>query len=217
MRLYEEYLQRHGIVDVPLVHHSSFTTIFLNLNSDFDLRNPSIWESFYSTSDVRTGFLEIVWNKAEGRPGRYKIGFYYISHDSYYNGVIKFKYQGITELLWDEYESFMFSLVNSLNTSCLFLTENKAILANWELFVHGCDYFFSQQNGDIKYLLFHSLDKENSEVDRLGYIHEVLRKIYNFQPLLVRCWEEEFLNRVHSQSEWLTKLIESKCKNSMHQ
>jgi len=217
MRLYEEYLQRHGIVDVPLVHHSSYSSIFLNLPHSLDLQNLSIWESIHNNTNVRAGFLEVVWSKSENRPGRYNLGFYYIGHDSYYNGNIRFKYHKVVELLWDEYEFYIFNLVNSLNSSHLFHSESKAILAGWELFVHGCDYFFSQQSGDLKYLLFHSLDKENDESYRLGYINEVLRRIYNSQPLLVRYWEEEILNRIRNQSEWLIKLIELKCKKNTHQ
>lgn len=211
MRLYEEYLQRHGIHDVPLAHHCSFSSLFLQM----PLLQPRV-DDFWTITGARCGFWECVWGKADNRPGRYQVGFYFVPHDSMRNGSVDLKYYPITELRWDEYESYIFAMANRVSPGQL-LSPDEAVLCAWEMFVHGCDSWLAQQSGDIKYLLFQSLDKDNSPTDRLGYHKELLRRIYSVMPSLVKSWDDEFYHRLHFQSDWLLDLIESSCKRNTPQ
>jgi hypothetical protein len=212
MRLYEEYLYRHGIHDVPLAHHCSFSSLFLQM----PLVLPKNTENFWTATNARSGFFECIWSKTENRPGQYQVGFYYIPHDSMRNGSVDLKYYSITSLRWDEYENFMFGMASRISPGQI-LSPDKAMLCAWEMFVHGCDSWFAQQYGDIKYLLFQTLDKENSDNERLGYHKELLRRIYSITPSLVKSWDDEIYHRLHFQSDWLVELIESLCKRNTPQ
>ena len=90
---------------------------------------------------------------------------------------------------------------------------DEAFIFGWELFVSAYDSWLNRQGGDFKYLLFQTLDDENSYDTRIEYINEILRRFANYHPALLRNWKYEVLNKVHNHADWLVKIIDSHAKN----
>jgi hypothetical protein len=218
MRLYEEYMQRHGMKDLPVVHHSQFTILYVERPLFYKLGNitNTTMDLIWNRTGVQSGFLETQWSRSDHRPGKYIVSFNYFPQDSCNNHTLKVRHYNICEVRWDQYESFMFSLSSQVDVGQVFANTKKLQLRAWEMFVAACDSYFSSQGGDVKYLLFQSLDQENSEDSRMGYQREVVKKIAGVSPQLARCWNDEIYQRLQNQSAWFVDLIGKKCKKNTH-
>lgn len=217
MRLYEEYMQRHGMKDLPVVRHAQFNILYVERTQ---VKSPCelTWrhmDIMWQKTGAQSGFFETQWCRSDSRPGRYLVSFSYFLPDSCQNNALKIKHYNYQELPWDKYEQFMMSVVQQLDLGQVYWEQRQLQLRAWEMFVAACDSFFSSQSGDVKYLLFHSLDQENSEDTRMAYLREVLKKISNGSPQLVRCWNDEIYQRLQNQSAWLVDLIGQQCKRNM--
>ena len=80
------------------------------------------------------------------------------------------------------------------------------------MFVSSYDSWLQRQGGDIKYLLFQTLDDENSNETRIEYISEILRKFSSFGPVFLRNWKYEVLNKVQNHSNWIVNIIDKHAK-----
>ena len=215
MRLYEEYSRRHDLKDVMLAHHCSNATVLLGVDS------LSSWQSLLKQTVLgkmpKYAFFQIRWDHSDHHPGHYQVSLAYPVHDGYLNDAI-FSIHSITQLKWHEYESFIFNYaLEYLKDTRTFGDFQEMSMIGWEMFVLGYDTWFNRQNGEIKYLLFESLDKDNDLEKRWGYCQELLRKLQVASPAVARCWKHEVFSRINSHAGWLANLLERKCKKPILQ
>lgn len=213
MRLYEEYFKRHQIRDVPLVHHNANSCVF------FKCRDNHIWSdilgqpSFYTASNATPSFgiFEVKWVYSDHHPGHYEAAIHYQIPDGHVKDQV-FGIHHITTIRWSEYESFVYHFCKKLTSVNLIRDKDLAFITGWEMFVSSYDSFLQKQSGDIKYLLFQTLDDENSNETRIAYISEILRKFSCFSPMVLRNWKNEVLNKVQNHSNWLVNIIDKHAK-----
>ena len=213
MRLYEEYLKRHGIDDVPLAHHANSSCIV------FKTKSPSAWSELINPETVASsrfslpsaGIFFIRWVHSDHHPGHYEASLHYQLHDAYVNDQILGHYS-ISNFKWHEYESFMTAYAKKFVGIHLVKDRDHAVLAGWEMFVSAYDGWFSKQGGDIKYLLFQTLDDEISVSSRIEYISEILKKLSTCYPGVFRNWKYEVLNKVQYHADWFIDLVEKNGK-----
>lgn len=211
MRLYEEYLLRHDIINVPLVHHCHNGTLILRST------NSSVWAN-------RWVLLKIKWVDHEYRPGHYCIDMNIPIHDGYSKGIIFEKICSV-EKKWHEYENFLIdwssglisfveSIVDSKVEGLEPITEVKEIImVAWEMFVFVCDERFTKQPNDIQQKLFATLDKDNSIETRYYYYRDIVTFLSTQQPSILRIWKYEFLEIIgdmQTYADWLAILINKK-------
>lgn len=206
MRLYEEYLSRHQINDVPMVHHALNSCIF------FKLKDINLWAELVNQSSIQTyrplyGIFQVRWIQSDHHPGHYEASIYNQIHDGYAQDKILNTCQ-IANLKWHEYENFMQIYTKKFKKFELIKGQNETFLAGWEMFVGAFDGWFAKQGGDIKYMLFQSLDEDVPVNFRMEYASEILRKISHFHTSVMRSWKNEVFQKIQNYSEWLVKLIE---------
>lgn len=209
MRLYEEYFRRHKISDVPLIHHNHRTSIA------FKTRNQNAWDDILG-QPIRTvvshvpsaAILEVKWNHSDHHPGQYEGTVHIQNPDGHLKDKMFISYQ-VSNIKWSEYESFMYYFSKKLNKVEIAKTQDECFLIGWEMFVSCYDSYLNRQSGDFKYLLFQSLDDENSIDTRLDFITEILRRFSETNANLLRNWRYEVLNKVHSHADWYVNIIES--------
>lgn len=215
MRLYEEYLKRHNIQDVPLAHHCSQTSLCLAVDS------LSVWQNVLKQNIIQKmpkyAILQIKWEHNDHHPGLYYVNISYPVHDGYLNDSVFYCHR-IATLKWQEYEQFVLNnLIDHLQGTRIFHDFMEITIAAWEMFVLAYDSWFNKQSGELKYLLYESLDKDNDLEKRWGYCQELLRQLQNVSPVTVRCWKYDVFSRINNHSEWLAKLVEQKCKKTILQ
>lgn len=213
MRLYEEYLLRHKINDVPLVHHNPNSCIV------FKTKNYKIWNELLSIDYLAdnnlilpsSGFIYIKWIHNDHHPGHYEVSLHHQIHDGYINDQILTN-KVISNLKWHEYESFIHTCMEIFTNTQLIKNRDEAFILCWEMFVESHDSWFSKQTGDIKYMLFQTLDEELQISTRLDYIAEILKKLAYNAPVVFRNWKYEVLNKVQHFAEWFVELIDENAK-----
>lgn len=215
MRLYEEYLKRHNIQDVQFAHHANQSSLCLAIDS------LNVWQNILKQNIVQKmpkyAILQIKWENNEHHPGLYYVTISYPVHDGYLNDSIFSTYR-IATLKWQDYESFVLNNLNEhLDGARIFHDFLEISIAAWEMFVLAYDSWFNKQTGDIKYLLYESLDKDNDLEKRWGYCQEILRQLQTINPVTFRCWKYDVFVKINNHSEWLANLIEKKCKKSILQ
>lgn len=215
MRLYEEYLKRHNIQDVPLAHHCSNATMLLGIDS------LTSWQALLKQTIVtkmpKYAFFQIKWDHSDHHPGQYLVSLAYPIHDGYLKDTIFTNYS-VAQLRWHEYEKFILNhLPEYLSGLRTFHDYIEIALIGWEMFVLAYDSWFNRQSGEIKYFLFESLDKDNDLERRWGFCQELLRKLQNVSPVVVRCWKQDVFSRVNCHAGWLANLVEQKCKRTILQ
>jgi hypothetical protein len=209
MRIYEEYLKRHQIDDVPMAHHAGQSCFFFTSNNrQFWCELLNIDGLFYTPAG---GIIQFKWIGNDHHPGSYDVTMHYQIHDGHKHDKIFANYT-IATIKWHEYENFVFSFTQKFKNAQIIKEENNIINALWEMFVASYDGWFYKQNGDIKYLLFQSLDDEQSKDTRIMYIQEIMKKISYSSPNILRNWKYEVLNRIQYRADWLADLIESHAK-----
>jgi len=211
MRLYEEYLQRHQLTDIPVVHHCQAASVLLEIN-DMDLFS-SILERDLSSNMPPYGILNLIWEHKDHHPGHYEIFFSHPLHDGYKNN--PFSTFLISTIKWHEYESYVLGFCDRVNGVTPVRDQRLISLAAWEMFVYSYDHWFFSQSGEIKYLLFESLDKDNGYEKRLGFCQELVRKLSINNSPVVRVWKNEVCNKVQYHADWLANLIEKKCQKNI--
>lgn len=210
MRLYEEYLKRHNIKNVPLAHHCSQASLLLAVDS------PSVWQNLLKHKILnkmpRYAILQIRWDHNDHHPGQYNFSINCPVHDGYLNDSI-FSTTTIAIVKWHEYEYFILNnLMEIMQGVRVFHDFNEVTIAAWEMFVLAYDSWFNKQNGEIKYLLFESLDRDNNLEKRWGFCQELLHRLQISNPVVFRCWKYDVLSRIGCHAEWLANLVEEKCK-----
>ena len=215
MRIYEEYLKRHNITDVSIAHHCQSATLLLGVDS------LECWQNLLKQNIMhkmpKYAFFQIRWEHNDHHPGQYLISLLYPVHDGYLNDTI-FATYSITQLRWHEYEDFIFKYaLDYLKNTRTFHNTKEINLIGWEMFVLSYDSWFNKQNGEIKHLLFESLDKDNSLDKRWEYCQELLWKLQLVSPVVARCWKHDILSRINDHADWLARLVEQKCTKNILQ
>lgn len=213
MRLYEEYLKRHNIDDVPLVHHVNNSCIV------FKTTDYKIWHELLSMDSLSSsnfilpsaGIVYIKWIHNDHHPGHYEVSLHHQIHDGYINDQI-FSNKVISNLKWHEYESFIHNFMRIFKKTHLIKDKDEAFILCWEMFVASYDSWFSKQGGDIKYMLFQTLDEELQISTRLDLIAEILKKLAYNASGVFRNWKYEVLNKVQHFAEWFVELIDKNAK-----
>jgi len=211
MRLFEEYLHRHNLHDVHVVHHCSAASLVLNT------RESDLWSALlnkdFSGLMPPYAVLNVRWEHNDHHPGHYEINISYPIHDGYKANL--FCTSSIASIKWHEYESYILALCDRLNGFEVVRDHRLISLAAWEMFVYSYDNWFLNQGGDIKYLLFESLDKENSFEKRLGCCHELIKKLSMTHNSVVRAWKFDVCGKINNHADWLANLIEQKCQKNI--
>lgn len=212
MRLYEEYLSRHHIIDVPLIHHNANSSLVFK-NKNYKAWNEILGKDISSSSinPPTAGIFTIRWIHNDHHPGHYEANIYYQLHDGFHIDQVLTNCH-ITNLKWHEYESFIDIFANKLSKVDIIRDKDSAFAVGWEMFVSAYDGWFAKQGGDVKYLLFQSLDEEIPLDIRLDYIAEILRKLSPYNTNLLRNWKYEVLNKVQHHAEWLATVVDRYAK-----
>lgn len=189
MKLFEEYLSRHNIIDIPLVHHCNHAFLLL--------KNDKSWS-----------LLSIDWLPHDRHPGHYVIKIQKPVYDGYLIGKL-FTTAVYAEVKWNEYENYL------LNQCSFFsglkpIASKNAVISAWEIFVYTHDSWFSKQNYQIKDKLFKSLDNELSFEERYSAYQDAAMLISTHQPAIMHSWKYELLLKLQNQAMWLEALINSK-------
>ena len=229
MRLYEEYLSRHKI-SVPLVHHCNSLVCVLGV------ADKSVWPRFVMAVEGSVGnvrdvggsiatlqasvwknfVLRIKWVNSSSRPGEYLITIESPVHDAggttgFFHTVYGFA------LRWHDYESALESACRELAGCRTYSSHADLTLALWEMFVYSHDTWFCRQGGEIKYLLYNTLDDERKKSDRISCVGELVRKIGFTSQSAVRSWHNDFLSMTSHANQWMLNLIGERCENSILQ
>lgn len=194
MRIFEEYFQRHKIIDVPLVHHCSNGTLLL----EADKQNPD-WNS-------RWVLLTIKWVEDNHHPGEYLIELQTPNHDC----INKFFTTTQVTKKWQEYEDFILQWGSSLDGLRPITNSREILITAWEMFIFMYDSWFTKQPATLKNKLFQSLDKENTLETRYSNYQDVAIFLATHHPAVMRIWKYEVLARVQNCANWLAHLIENK-------
>jgi len=213
MRLYEEYFKRHKINDVPLVHHVNNSCIV------FRTKDYKIWYDLLSIDTIvssnftlpSAGILNIKWIYSDHHPGHYEVSLHCQIHDGYINDKI-FMNKMISNIKWHDYESFIHSCMKNFMNVDLVRDKDEAFVLCWEMFVASYDSWFSKQGGEIKYMLFQTLDEELDTATRIDFIAEILKKLAYTSPGVFRNWKYEVLNKVQYFADWFLELIDKNAK-----
>jgi hypothetical protein len=200
MRLFEEYLQRHKITDVPMVHHCSVGTLVLRSV------DPVLWKNKWAV-------VSIVWKVPDFRPGHYLIQINYPIHNGYLTAT-NFTKNIPIEKKWHEYEDFVLDWVSSLKGLKPIVGSQEKLLTAWEMFVFVYDGWFVKQPADIKVKLFNTLNKENSIETRYLNYKDIVIFLSTHYPAVMRTWKYEFLGGMQTYADWLACLIEKKSHES---
>jgi len=198
MKLFEEYLLRHKIVNVPLVHHCSNGTLLFK---------------FDNSSQFGTNWflLEIQWVEDDHHPGKYFIKTSIPCHNGYSKGIF-FSTRSI-EKKWHEYEDYILEWIkifNEKNRVYPIQGQKEITISAWEMFVFMCDSWFSKQPENLRQKLFQSLDKGNSIAIRYSNYQDVAIFLSVHHPDVMRAWKYEVLAHVQNSACWLANLIENK-------
>src|SRR5271154_5207507 len=100
MRLFEEYLNRHKITDVPVVHHCTTGALILRTT------DASVWNNKWVLVTIR-------WKHDDYHPGRYIIEMNSPVHDGFHTDTIFTQWPPI-EKKWHEYEDFLLEWSDNL-------------------------------------------------------------------------------------------------------
>jgi hypothetical protein len=215
MRLYEEYLARHNLEKLPLAHHCSCASMVVKIESLAQWSN--LLDQNISIKMPNHAIIHIKWDHNDHHPGQYYINCLYPKHDGY-NTDCLFQIHPIVNVKWHEYEGYILShFTKRLHGIKPYKGFLPTTMAAWEMFVYSCDGWFNKQGGDIKYLLFESLDKDNDLEKRWDYCQEILKKIQYMHSSVARCWKYDVCSKINSNAEWLADLIEEKCTRTILQ
>lgn len=210
MRIYEEYLNRHNIKNVPIVHHSRSSSLICRLDSNHPRWKGHKWL-----------LTSILWDHNNHHPGNYRFEMHFPVHDGcskncfftqYNPSVIRSEKPSIIKK-WDEYEDYIldeFCMMEGLKP----VKEKDAFLTAWEIFVYIYDSWFYQQSHDIKSILYESLDKEKSSKHRYKYYQEIVAFLTNNHSIVLRSWRFDLLIRVQNYADWLATVMEQKNQKS---
>lgn len=212
MRLYEEYLKRHKLDNLPIVHHGfkhSLSFKILEKSAWSKLLHHNLYLSFPTYA-----ILNIQWEHNDHRPGEYQFFISYPVRDGYLGDQIFANYS-IAQVKYHEYENFIQNYINDLPKIKVFHNQTELFFVAWEVFVYIYDSWFAKQNGDIKYMLYESLDNENDFDERQGFCREIINKIANQNPTVARVWRQEICAKVDASSSWLADLVEKRCTSNM--
>lgn len=196
MRIFEEYFQRHNIIDVPLVHHCTNGTLLLETNK----KEPD-WNS-------RWVLVTIKWVEGAHYPGEYLIEFQTPNYDCINN---LFSTIHITRK-WHEYEDFILQCSSSFPSFRPITNSSEILIIAWEMFVFMHDSWFAKQSTTLKNKLFQSLNKENDLEIRYSNYQDVVCILAKQDSILIQTWEYNILFRTQNCANWLAYLIENQNK-----
>lgn len=201
MKLFEEYLSRHGLNDIPIVqHYGSY-----HLGGALLSKSVDSWI-----------LITIKWVCHDYRPGSYEINIISPIHNSYDQKNI-FKKESLTKK-WDEYEDFLidWSKNSILQPIC---EKDDIIMSAWEMLVYICDEWFSKQSCVLRHKLFNTLNKENNFETRYLYYSDVIGFLSEKYPNVVKSWKSEIFTSLNwgvksSHADWLARLLGRRENNS---
>lgn len=193
MKIFEEYFQRHDIIDVPLVRHCTNGSLILE---SFDSQ---IWKSKWVIFSIR-------WVDHDHRPGHYLMEINVPQHDGHETGEV-FDQQVQIEKKWQEYEDFILDWSKNIK-GVRPIKGKEAIIFAWEMFVYVYDSWFLKQPESLKQKLFQSLDKDNSIQTRYSSYQDVAIFLSTHHPAVMRVWKYEILAKLQYDTDWLARLIE---------
>lgn len=200
MRIFEEYLNRHRI-NVPVAHHFGSGSLILRT---FD---SSIWKNRWILINIR-------WEDHDHHPGKYFIEMNSPVHDGYLSETVFSKWSSVMKK-WHEYEDFLLDWVDGVNGVRPVLEEKEVTLAAWEMFVFAYDSWFMKQSGDVKRILFESLDSDRPTNYRYQHFQDVAIFLATHHPAVLRVWKYEVLFRVNNYADWLGNLLKNKSYASL--
>ena len=195
MRICEEYLQRHQIKDVPLILSPNRGALLLR-------------KSFPSCKQTWC-LLSFYWQE-QTSPGNYIFTTEFPLHNSSKNGKLFTTDNPPKKIKWADYENYILELsyrfyisgFAPVNGSYKELTINA-----WEMFVFQYDEFFSQQQSQVKRLLFETLDFEKSIDDRYKSYELMCKYLEKYSPNVLKIWKFEILMRLQKYSNWLAEIF----------
>ena len=118
---------------------------------------------------------------------------------------------------WHNYETALTSICDRLSGSLIYDQGLDLIMALWEMFVYSHDSWFCRQGGDIKYILYQTLDKDIQIAHRACCIQEMLRKLGNVNANLVKVWRNEYLCYTQTETRWFIRLVKQPCPKTILQ
>jgi hypothetical protein len=190
----EEYLARHGISDVAVIHHVAHGTVFIA--QDEPIRKWTV--------------LSMKWVDNPLHPGEYHFCFFTPIHNGWKGGPL---FEKLDELIlqYDEYEDFIFEWASSRskysNTCRAIEGEWPAILSAWEMFLGMFDsWFVEQAPGSLKRLLFDSVDPDEDASQRMTSYQESLLILTEHHPHVLKRFKFEVLQHAYNYCDWLARL-----------
>lgn len=199
MRLIEEYLCRHDVTNVTVVHHCSSGSLLL------ENTNHESWNS-------RWIILNIKWLNHDYHPGEYNLDINVPVHNGYLNDSIFLK-KSSTVKKWHEYEDFLLQWIDDVKDDFKpIIGLKEVVLSCWEIFVYVYDSWFLAERDEIKSLLFKSLDVELPIADRYSSYQNITAILLDKNPYIFRVWKYEVLSRTNNYANWLACAINNQCK-----
>jgi len=193
MKLYEEYLARHGL-KIPIINHCTNGSVFLQT---------------YGAMVYHYSFLKIFWVENPRGPGNYVITHLSPIRDGFYEQGHIFGRISSVSVYWDQYEDYLLDWIATSDQRPV--PSERCLFAAWEMFVYIFDSWFKNQPQSIKAVLFDTLDEDNSHSFRMQNYKEIYNYMSVNTPAILKIWREEILIWVGCYSGWLSKLIEEKC------
>jgi hypothetical protein len=187
MFLQEEYLQRHGIVDVPIIVHTIRGSLLLRPKGFSYL------------------VVVISWKPSNRGPGRYHINYYTPIHNGYSRNLYFSRISEVECVLeWEEYSTYIinWSSKNRLNPV---LTEAEVYLSIWEMFLFCCDDALASLG--LEKLLYESINEDNPIDKRYSSFLDCMDYLRLNHPDLSNLFKDNFLSHVFPYCFWLSKLI----------
>jgi hypothetical protein len=187
MRLYDEYLKRHGLC-LPLVRHANKSTLL------FRVLDNSLWQSHWLLFSAE-------WHHKRGETGHYEVSFSAPNRDqSTLVHLEKAKIQ------WDEYDRYFMNWP-VLNTGVEYLSREDAASELWQIFQFCHDAWISRQPYEIQEILHDCTDMQRSEQARKASQEFVLFYLQQEYPTILSAWQHDMIGWFQFYADWLVDFL----------
>lgn len=189
MRLYDEYLKRHGCHLSFVQHTRTFALLFRADEAQWDSR----WI-----------VLKSEWHQGRGETGHYEFVFSRPNHDGQRRSHL-FTQRPKTEIEWDEYDKYLTEWPHS---GLKPLTREEAGFEAWQIFQFCHDTWITKQPYEIQDIFFDSIDMDRSRKARKTSQEQILLYLRQEYPTILHGWKYDILGPLAYYADWLVDIIE---------
>lgn len=160
--------------------------------------------------------VSISFLSKDGIPGTFHVSRLAPKHNGYTNFRSNMTCLGDSQVCWDEYEDYIYSLVATYKGyKAIAVTDNVDLeLACWEMLLYNCDYALSELPTDYIELIYDSMNCNLHKVERIEFVKSFISRtdanlncnLVNSIKIFHTSWSQ-MRGYIASYSFWLAKLL----------